>query len=122
MSPTPIATGKPGEEILARIDRLVEFLEGHFLSEQIAMHKWAYPDHEAHVREHDQAVGLLRDLRSRMDADDPDGPGRSSGDSADGSSATCGAPTQIGCGSWGRNPPLRLTAFSALESRRFFAA
>ncbi len=70
-----IAGGKPKEEVLARLDALVGFLEGHFLSEQIAMREWAYPDYEAHVREHDGAVGLLRELRARIDADDPDAPG-----------------------------------------------
>jgi hemerythrin-like metal-binding protein len=70
-----IADGKPKSEILAAIDHLVEFLEGHFLSEQIAMREWAYPDYESHVREHDNAVGLLRDLRVRMVADDPDAAG-----------------------------------------------
>lgn len=70
-----IADAKPKHEVLARIEHLVEFLEGHFLSEQIAMRECAYPDYEAHVREHDNAVGLLRDLRARMDADDPDAAG-----------------------------------------------
>lgn len=70
-----IADGKPKEEVLARIDHLVEFLEGHFLSEQIAMRERAYPDYEAHVREHDNAVGLLRDLRTRFYSDDPDAAG-----------------------------------------------
>lgn len=70
-----IADGKPKSEVLTRIDHLVEFLEGHFLSEQIAMREGAYPDYEAHVRDHDNAVGLLRELRTRMDADDPDAAG-----------------------------------------------
>lgn len=69
------ADGKPKSEVLTRIDHLVAFLEGHFLSEQIAMREGAYPDYAAHVREHDNAVGLLGDLRARMDADDPDAVG-----------------------------------------------
>jgi hemerythrin len=70
-----IADGRPRDELVRGIDRLVEFLEGHFLSEQIAMRERAYPDYESHVREHDVAIGLLRDLRERMDGDDPDAAG-----------------------------------------------
>lgn len=44
------------------LKQLLDYSEAHFLSEQLLMRLYAYPGYEAHVQEHDQLVGALRDL------------------------------------------------------------
>jgi hemerythrin-like metal-binding protein len=65
-----IRDGAARPELSARLDELVRFLEAHFMSEQIAMREHAYPAYEAHVREHEDAIELLRDLEARCSRGD----------------------------------------------------
>lgn len=44
------------------LKQLLDYSEAHFLSEQLLMRLYAYPGYEEHVQEHDQLVGVLRDL------------------------------------------------------------
>lgn len=65
-----LASGRPASELVGELARLVAYLDAHFLSEQVAMRELAYPDYDEHVREHDRAISLLRELKSRCDAGD----------------------------------------------------
>lgn len=60
-----IRDGAARPELSARLEELIRYLEAHFMSEQIAMREHAYPAYEAHVREHEDAIELLRDLEAR---------------------------------------------------------
>lgn len=53
-------------ELSARLEELIRYLEAHLMSEQIAMREHAYPAYEAHVREHEDAIELLRDLEAPL--------------------------------------------------------
>lgn len=57
-----IDSGRPENEVRALAEDLAHYLEAHFASEQIAMRESAYPAYEDHVREHDEAMSLLRRL------------------------------------------------------------
>lgn len=61
---------EPLERSLGALRELVEYLEVHFMSEQIVMRERGYPAYDAHVREHDEAVRLLRTLGERCAAGD----------------------------------------------------
>ena len=65
-----IAAGAPARSIGEDLERLIDYLEAHFTSEQKLMRECAYPASEAHVREHDEAIILLRKLQVRFHAGD----------------------------------------------------
>ena len=65
-----IAAGAPTRSIGDDLESLIDYLEAHFMSEQILMREQAYPAYEAHVREHDEAIILLRKLQVRFHAGD----------------------------------------------------
>ena len=67
-----IEQGDAAGEIAARLDELIHYLDAHFMSEQLAMREHAYPGYEAHVREHDDAIDLLRKLESRCKSGEGD--------------------------------------------------
>ena len=46
---------------------LVSYTETHFMAEQLIMRLHAYPDYEAHQREHDRSMELLADIRDTND-------------------------------------------------------
>lgn len=60
-----IAEARPPAEIDAAIARLIEFLRSHFLSEQLEMERYRYPERGSHARAHDQAIELLDELHRR---------------------------------------------------------
>lgn len=61
--------GNP-ESIADDLESLTDYVDAHFTSEQILMREQAYPDYAAHVREHDTAVELLRNLEIRVRSGD----------------------------------------------------
>ncbi len=65
-----IAAGAAPEAVAIEIDRLVGYLDVHFMSELITMRERAYPGYDAHVAEHDHAIELLHRLKGRCAAGD----------------------------------------------------
>ena len=65
-----IEEGRPAAEIARLTEDLVQYLQAHFLSEQISMRESAYPAYEDHLGEHDEAVLLLEQLEERARAGD----------------------------------------------------
>ena len=57
-----IESGRPDDEVRDLVENLVQYLEAHFASEQIAMRESAYAAYEDHVREHDDSMDRLRGL------------------------------------------------------------
>ncbi len=53
----------------ALLERLEEFTEAHFLTEQLLMRQHAYPGYAAHQQEHDRLVGELQEISCRLDAE-----------------------------------------------------
>lgn len=53
----------------ALLERLEEFTEAHFLTEQLLMRQHAYPGYAAHQQEHDWLVGELQEISCRLDAE-----------------------------------------------------
>ena len=62
--------GGTPEAIADDLESLIDYLDAHFMSEQIVMREHAYPDYQKHLREHDSAVTLLRSLEDRVRAGD----------------------------------------------------
>ncbi|MGZ8299048.1 MAG: hemerythrin domain-containing protein [Rhodoplanes sp.] len=48
------------------LDRLIEFTNIHFMSEQLVMRQQAYPGLPAHEAEHDQLMDQMRDFQTRI--------------------------------------------------------
>lgn len=57
-----------GERALAAelLERLADFTNAHFLTEQLLMRLHAYPGYEAHQQEHDRLIGELGELRTAL--------------------------------------------------------
>lgn len=56
--------------LTALIDRLIEFTNIHFMSEQVLMRERAYPGLPAHEAEHDDLMEQMRDFQRRLDGDE----------------------------------------------------
>jgi hemerythrin len=52
------------------LESLTDYVDVHFTSEQILMREQAYPEYATHLREHDTAVELLRNLETRVRSGD----------------------------------------------------
>lgn len=50
------------------VAQLVDFTNVHFLSEELMMRLYAYPQHDAHKAEHARLVEQVADIRRRMEA------------------------------------------------------
>ena len=55
-----------GEEVSDLVDRLCEFSRAHFLSEELLMRLYAYPDYDDHVLDHERMVDWLEEIRTRQ--------------------------------------------------------
>lgn len=55
-------------QLVTLLDRLVEFTNLHFMSEQLLMRQQAYPGFTAHEAEHDQLMDQMRDYQKRVDS------------------------------------------------------
>lgn len=60
------------ERVRERLATFVTWLDAHFLSEQLLMRGHAYPGYAAHVQEHEAAIGMMHELRGRLDAGNDD--------------------------------------------------
>jgi len=49
------------------LDRVIEFSNIHFMSEQVLMREHAYPGLPAHEAEHDQLMDQMRDFQKRIE-------------------------------------------------------
>ena len=65
-----ILGGGDPQTIADDLESLTDYIDAHFTSEQILMREEGYPDFEAHLREHDAAIDLLRHLESRIRSGD----------------------------------------------------
>jgi hemerythrin-like metal-binding protein len=71
-----IESNRSIDEVTQLTEDLLQYLEAHFTSEQIAMRESAYPAYEDHVREHDEAITLVRELEAGVRSGDATpGPG-----------------------------------------------
>jgi hemerythrin-like metal-binding protein len=50
------------------VEKLHDFTNTHFLSEQLLMRLHSFPGYEAHVREHDRLIEQLGELRRRIES------------------------------------------------------
>jgi hemerythrin len=51
------------------LDRLIEFTDIHFMSEQVLMRERAYPGLPAHEEEHSQLIDHMRSFQRRVEAE-----------------------------------------------------
>ncbi|PLX76484.1 MAG: hemerythrin [Desulfuromonas sp.] len=59
-----IKMGRSGSTVTVTLDRLVEYVESHFETEEEAMRKWSYPGYEEHREKHEdlrKKVHFLKD-------------------------------------------------------------
>lgn len=54
------------ERLAASLDRLIEFTNLHFMSEQVMMRQQAYPGLAEHEAEHDELMAAMRDFQARI--------------------------------------------------------
>ena len=66
------AASRDPEKVRERLETFVGWLDAHFLSEQLLMRGHAYPGYAAHVQDHDAAIGILGELRSKIDSGEDD--------------------------------------------------
>ena len=66
------AAARDPEKVRERLATFVGWLDAHFLSEQLLMRGHAYPGYAAHVQDHEAAIGILGELRSKIDAGEDD--------------------------------------------------
>jgi hemerythrin len=58
------------EKLAASLDRLIEFTNLHFMSEQVLMRQQAYPGLPDHESEHDELMEQMREFQGRIAAGD----------------------------------------------------
>jgi hemerythrin len=49
------------------LDRLVDFTDIHFASEQMLMRLYSYPDFQVHLQQHEETLERIAGLRRRLD-------------------------------------------------------
>lgn len=64
------AASRDRERTRERLATFITYLDAHFLSEQLQMRGHAYPGYAAHVQDHEAAIGMMNELRERVDAGD----------------------------------------------------
>jgi hemerythrin len=62
---------KSWDELVIVFDRLVEFTNLHFMSEELLMQRHAFPGIDTHVQEHDSLLDQVRKIQGGFGADDP---------------------------------------------------
>ncbi|HEX6850309.1 MAG TPA: bacteriohemerythrin [Candidatus Polarisedimenticolaceae bacterium] len=65
-----ILGGGDPETIADDLESLTDYIDAHFTSEQILMREQAYPEYATHLREHDAAIDMLRNLETRVRSGD----------------------------------------------------
>ena len=63
-------SGRDDDHVDELMQRLRDVSEAHFLSEDLLMRLHAYPEHAAHVAEHEEMTRLLDSIRSAVDEPD----------------------------------------------------
>ena len=69
---TSLLAGESKDDLVIRLDRLVEFTSLHFLSEQTMMWQRGYPGRDAHEQEHDRLLEQARKLCASFSTGDRD--------------------------------------------------
>ncbi len=54
-----------GEDIAPILSQLAEYSRAHFLSEELLMRLYDYPDYETHVHDHERMIEWIESLESR---------------------------------------------------------
>lgn len=65
-----VQEGRNKDELVIVLDRLVEFTNLHFMSEEILMQQRAYPALGVHVKEHDSLLEQVRKIQSVFNTGD----------------------------------------------------
>jgi hemerythrin len=63
--------GKDAHDLVIIFDRLLEFTNLHFMSEEVLMQRHAYPALALHAKEHDALLDQARKIQSSFTSDDP---------------------------------------------------
>ena len=61
-----VASGADRAQVDELLDRLVDYTDIHFMSEQSLMRLYSYPDYDGHVQEHERAIERLQELRESV--------------------------------------------------------
>jgi hemerythrin len=62
--------GKSPDDLVIVLDRLVEFTNLHFMSEQMLMRQQDYPATDAHIKEHETLLGQVRKMQDSFNSGD----------------------------------------------------
>ena len=65
-----LRAGEDKEDLLIVLDRLIEFTNLHFMSEEMLMQQHAYPALGLHVKEHDALLEQVRVIQDAFAVDD----------------------------------------------------
>lgn len=67
--------GLEKHEVEEIVSQLIEYTNVHFLSEQLLMRLYAYPDYGAHEQRHNEMTAQMSELQDRLGNDDLEGAG-----------------------------------------------
>lgn len=65
-----LAEGKEKDDLVIILDRLIEFTNLHFMSEEMHMQAHAYPGLGVHTKEHDMLLDQARKIQAAFNSDD----------------------------------------------------
>lgn len=65
--------GLDQREVAEIVSQLIEYTNVHFLSEQLLMRLYAYPEYGAHEQRHNEMTAQMSELKSRLGVGDTDG-------------------------------------------------
>ena len=65
-----VAEGRSHAAVDEVLDQLLDFTKVHFASEEKLMRLYSYDGHDAHVREHEDAIAQIEKIRDRYRAGD----------------------------------------------------
>ena len=58
---------KPKSVIHEMLDQLISYSDAHFMSEQLLMRMYAYPDYDDHVNDHQAIIEHLNQMKQRFE-------------------------------------------------------
>ncbi|RKZ34009.1 MAG: hypothetical protein DRQ37_08185 [Gammaproteobacteria bacterium] len=60
--------GDPGEKVHEILDQLISYTELHFMSEQLLMRLYSYPEYDDHVRDHELMTEQVGQIKENYEA------------------------------------------------------
>lgn len=63
-----VSNNRPASEINEILNQLTSYSEIHFMSEQLLMRLYAYPDYDDHINDHEAMTEYLNEIMKKLNA------------------------------------------------------